>query len=34
MEEEILGQQTLEVVQQKDQDNLQPLEKEIIPKGE
>jgi len=34
MEEEIPKQQQLAVVQQKDQNNLQPLEKEIIPKGE
>jgi len=34
MEEKIPKQQQLEVVQQKDQNFLQPLEKEIMPKGE
>jgi hypothetical protein len=34
MEEAISKQQQLEVVQRKDQNNLQPLEKEIIPKAE
>jgi hypothetical protein len=34
MEEEILMQQPLEVVQQKDQENLQPLKKGIMLQDE
>jgi hypothetical protein len=34
MEEEIPKQQPLEIVQHKDQENLQPPKKGIIPQGE